>query len=382
MVKKSEGVPEVGKPQEEQKETNLEESKEEQGVTPWPENPQYSDKSGTWTGQDERSAEYADQLLDAALKGSSKSETPEEAKKTVVKKISGAENVRRKYEKGKILSQYEAAQLRKPELFGDGKEESDKTQKEQVVSVEEKPILPQPPEQLPIEKEAEIIPVAQEPKPKTEFARIIPAKEKKEDENIGGREFNLKNQYVELFKDLQKGVQPAKDIYDTIEEDKNQLAEFYGPQVREKTNLLFEKLKKPPKKGEEKEKLDYDSRQLKRLYFELLKSKKNKEEPPQEILDKIKSQEDKIYERELRNEVGPIFDRINMEAMKETGYKSTEKKEKSTKTSRIKVADIDKEEEAKRQEQELTKKRWQLAEKYDLKNVEEIKKFIKDHTKK
>jgi len=380
MMKKSEGMPEVGKPQEEQKETNLEKSKEEQGVTPWPENPQYSDKSGTWTGQDERSAEYADQLLDAALKSSLKPEATEKAKKPVIKKIPKAENLRRKLEKGEILSQYQAAQLRKPELFEDGKE-SDKTQGDEVLDVEEKPMSPQPPEQLPIvEKEAKIISVVQEPVPK--FARIITAGEKAEEENIGGRAFNLKNRYIDLYKDLNKGLEAPKELYDIIDDDKNKIAEFYGPQVKEKTNLLFEKLKKPPKKGEEKEELDYNSGQLKKLYFELFKSKKNEEEPSQETLEKIKQIEDKIYERELRNEVGLIFDKIKMEAMEETGYKPAEKKAKSTKISRIKADTINKEQEAKNREQEIIKKGEELAKKYDLKNLEEIEKFINDQTKK
>jgi hypothetical protein len=280
--------------------------------------------------------------------------------------------------------------------FNEPATEADVLEPAQEPALAQEELLPKPEKIISAKPE---ISVAEEPKPKEEFERIIPAgertatgvkeeeveKEEKispEDEKIGGREFNLKNRYVDLYKDLKKGLEAPKEVYNVIYEDQNKLAELYGPKVRKDTNLLFKKLKELPKKGEPKEKLDFDSRQLKKLYFELFKSKKNEIEPPQEILDGVKSYEDKIYERELRKEVGPIFDKIKMEAMEETGYKPTEKKEKSTIMPRIKAAAISKEEEAKRQEQELTKKRWQLAEKYDLKNVEEIKKFIEDHTKK
>lgn len=127
--------------------------------------------------------------------------------------------------------------------------------------------------------------------------------------------------------------------------------------MRKDTNLLFKKLKESPKKGEPKEKLDFDSRQLKKIYFELFKSKKNEVEPPQEILDGIKSYEDKIYERELRKEVGPIFDKIKMEAMEEVGYKPADKKK------------------AKEMEEIMEGK--SLLEKYGIKTIEELEELKK-----
>lgn len=288
---------------------------------------------------------WPEEMTEALFKGQVEKKTLPEVVEKEPPRIRG---IKRKLAKGELISKRETAVLREFELYG----------KERVVKAEAEEPPPEPAlagqetaeisRELPVESKEAIpaepeVAAAEKPEPPKGFARIIPAEEKgsvevkkeeiekeekitPEEEKIGEREFNLKNSYVELFKDLQKGLQPSQDIYETIEEDKNKLAEFYGPQVKEKVGFLFERLKIKPKKEQPKEKLDFDSGELKRLYFELLKYKKNKEKPPQEILDKIKSQEDKIYERELRKEVGPIFDKIKIEAMEEAGYRPTEKK--------------------------------------------------------
>ncbi len=151
-------------------------------------------------------------------------------------------------------------------------------------------------------------------------------------EQIGEVEHNLKNRYLELFNELKNKKEPAKEIFDNIQEDQNELAQLYEPEMHSRVIKIYEAIKESFKGKDEK-------------INELIKTETEKNEDESSAgdfenrLDSYKKllkgrraeqvKKDEIY----RGELGAVFNRIKLEAIEETGYKDlgvqkrTEKKQ-------------------------------------------------------
>lgn len=171
-----------------------------------PEKINYEKESGVWRGADERSSDaeterMAQKLVSEVFKGGQEIEgeivernpvvvSRKISQKPEIKKTSAIENIKKKLERGELISQEEAARWREFELMEKVRAretevkdpEMKKAEEELPPVVEEKVIVPEaapavipPPTEkaLPTEKAAAGEPV-EEPK---EFARIIPAAE-------------------------------------------------------------------------------------------------------------------------------------------------------------------------------------------------------------